>query len=181
LISSKYEKSAVIGTRYPTKNNYNLSEHIAEKLSSYDHIIVSGLAKGCDTAGHYGAIKSKGKTIACLPSGLDNIYPSENTKLAQDIINCNGLLLSEYFPYEKAKPYKFAERDRIQALLSNQLFIAECKKDSGTMITVEYAIKYNKQIFCRIPISGKNTGCKYLLEKDIAKPLTNYKNHCIID
>jgi DNA processing protein len=180
LISSKCEKSAVIGTRYPKKSNYNLSEHIAAKLSSYNHIIVSGLAKGCDTAGHYGALKNKGKTIACFPSGLDNIYPPENTKLAQEIINCNGLLLSEYFPYEKAKSYKFAERDRIQALLSDQLFITECKKDSGTMITVDYAIKYNKQIFCNNLSSGNNSGCKYLLEKNIARPLTNYNNYCII-
>lgn len=139
---------AVVGTREPTSYGYERGKKIGEIISSEKMTVASGLAKGCDTAGHLGALKGYGLTAAVLAHGLDTIYPKENKGLAEDILSSNGLLLSEYFVGQKSLTNYFVERDRIQAGISNCVFIVETDVRGGTMHTVKYCIEYNRILAC---------------------------------
>ncbi|NTW72605.1 MAG: DNA-processing protein DprA [Eubacteriaceae bacterium] len=136
----------VIGTRRPTIEG-------RERALSYSRVIcengigvVSGLAAGCDTYAHTGALKTQGITLAVLPCGINNIYPESNQALAKQIIENSGILLSEYPPEEKAENYKFIARDRLQAALSKKMVVIETDVVGGTMHTVNFAMAHNKPI-----------------------------------
>jgi len=109
---------------------------------------VSGLAKGCDTAGHVGALRAHGITTAVLAHGLDSIYPKENRSLAENILSNDGLLISEYLVGQKPIGSFFVERDRIQAGLSDCVFVVETGIKGGTMHTVKYCLEYERILAC---------------------------------
>lgn len=163
---------AIIGSRNTDDVYFNKGLNLSRSVSN-DFVIVSGLALGSDTAAHKGALLNNGKTIAILANGLNSIYPKENTLLAEDIIKKNGLLLSEYAPFSKTRPYYFALRDRLQAALSEAVIVIETGIKSGTMITVDYAIKYNKKIYTfNLIKNGKkynDDGNTFLLESGKAE------------
>ena len=142
--------TAVIGSRNANRVIIKLTEEYSSYLSSNNITIVSGLAKGCDTAGHQGALKAKGKTIAVLPCGLDNlsITPKKNLSLAQEILSGGGCLVSEYPVHFKATNYTFVERDRIQSGLSQSVLIMQTTQEGGTMHTYKYAKDQNRIIAC---------------------------------
>ncbi len=142
------EKAAIIGTRYPTTRGKNYAYSIAKYLTEMSYTIVSGLAIGCDTYGHLGAVENNGATIATLPSDLMNVYPKENAKLSEEIIGKSGCLISEYPIGNKLSDYQFIERDRLQAALSKVVIVIETGINSGTMHTVKYTRKYNKRLAC---------------------------------
>jgi len=150
---------AVIGTRSPTPHGYEYGLRVSQKLAEQSIAIVSGLAKGCDTAGHTGCINGKGDTIAVIAQGIlmDKIYPKENRILAKEIVEKNGLILSEYTIDQKANRNFFVERDRIQAGLSDFLFVVETGVSGGSMHTVKYALE------SRIPVIVYNHPEKYRL------------------
>ena len=135
----KLDSVAFIGSRNTDSIYYDLGIQYAKKLAK-KYIIVSGLARGSDTAGHEGALLS-GKTVAVLANGLDKVYPKENKDLANKIYVNGGALISEYPPYSMTKPYFFAQRDRLQAALSKAIVVLETGIKSGTMITIDYAKK----------------------------------------
>ncbi|WP_146217413.1 DNA-processing protein DprA [Chitinophaga sp. S165] len=139
---------AVIGTRDPSEYGMRLGERLAEVLADRNFNIVSGLAVGCDTAGHKGAIKGGGSTTAVLAHGLDYIYPKENQELAQEILDKDGVWISEYFVKTKAHPNFFVERDRIQAGLSHSVIVVETGIKGGTMHTVKYCEEFNRRLVC---------------------------------
>lgn len=139
---------AVIGTREPTEYGYKVGLRIGEIFAENGFNVISGLAKGCDTAGHVGALNAKGTTSAVLAHGLDHIYPKENKELAQTILDEGGVLLSEYFVETKAWPNNFVERDRIQAGLSQSVFVVETDITGGTMHTVKYCQEYRRRLAC---------------------------------
>lgn len=141
---------AVIGSRNANSNIIELSKEYASYLVSNNKTIVSGLAKGCDTSGHLGALEAKGKTIAVLPCGLDDtsITPKENLALADEILSAGGCLVSEYPIHFKATKYTFVERDRIQSGLSESVLIMQTTQDGGTMHTYKYAKDQNRIIAC---------------------------------
>lgn len=168
---------AIIGTRTPTTYGYKIGERLGKVLAEQGFNIVSGLAKGCDTSGHIGALNGKGTTTAILAHGLDYIYPKENKELANRIIENNGLLVSEYFV--GAKPFRtsFVERDRIQAGLSKAIVVVETDIKGGTMHTVNYGIDY-KKVVCAYnhPIqyqSDKSRGNQFLINNKNVIPLTD--------
>jgi DNA processing protein len=142
--------TAVIGSRNTNPEIMKLTEDYSYYLASNNKTIVSGLAKGCDTAGHKGALKAKGKTIAVLPCGLDDlsIAPKENLALALEILSGKGCLVSEYPIHHKATKYTFVERDRIQSGLSQSVLIMQTTQDGGTMHTYKYAKDQNRIIAC---------------------------------
>jgi DNA processing protein len=141
----KMDSVAIIGSRETDKDYFNRGIEISKNLAG-KYVIVSGLAIGSDTAAHEGALLANGKTIAILANGLNTIYPKENTELANLIIQKDGLLLSEYPPFSATKPYYFAKRDRLQAILSKAVIVIESGVKSGTMITVNHAKSYGKRI-----------------------------------
>lgn len=146
IISNK--SVAIVGTRFPTQSSEIITRKLAELFSDKKYIIVSGLAHGIDYNAHIYTLKHYNKTLAVLPSGVSNIYPSDHKHLCDDILYNDGCILSEYFPFEL--PYKnhFIERDRLQSALSLGVIVVECSTRSGTMHTVNFAKKQNKIICC---------------------------------
>lgn len=152
LLNNIDENVAVIGVLTPTKEIVEREHNVVKNLIEKEFNIVSGLAKGCDTVAHIESIKNNAKTIAFLPSILDNIYPKENIGLANTIIENGGLIISEYVnepknKYETVK--RFIERDRLQALYSKAVvLIASFRKDegdSGSRHAFEKAKEYGKK------------------------------------
>lgn len=139
---------AVVGTREPTSYGEERGERIGEIIAAEKMTVVSGLAKGCDTAGHLGALKTHGLTAAVMAHGLDTVYPKENRGMADDILASNGLLISEYFVGQKPIGNYFIERDRIQAGLSACVFVVETDIKGGTMHTVKYCLEYKRILAC---------------------------------
>ena len=130
--------------------------------------VLNGLAIGCDAKALEGAVAAKGKAVAVMPGGLDEIYPKSNQKLAEQIVAQGGCLISEYPSGTKPQRYMFVQRDRIQAMLSNKVLIVDANKDGGTMHTAEYAVKYERPLGCFMETGGKESPCpstfKYLLK-----------------
>lgn len=139
---------AVVGSRRATKYGELAVQKIISGLVNQPIIIASGLAYGIDAITHRAALTNSLPTIAVLGSGLasDYIYPRENFQLAQDILNSNGLLVSEYPPNTEARQHQFIARNRIIAGLSVVVIIAEAASKSGALITADFAIDYNRTV-----------------------------------
>lgn len=139
---------AVVGTREPIMLSINHARMVVSSLVKNNVIVVSGLALGCDSIAHQETIENHGKTIAVLAHGLDMIYPSQNIRLAEDIIDSGGCLISEYLPGVQPTKYQFIERDRIQSGLSSGVIVIECQESSGTMHTARAAKEQSKFLAC---------------------------------
>jgi len=160
---------AVVGTRLCSAYGKNAAFEIVSALSRAGLTIVSGLAPGIDTASHKATIEQKGRTIAVLGTGLDekNIYPRDNIKLAEKIIEAGGCLLSEYPPGARGSKFTFPQRNRIISGLSLGTLVIEAKQKSGALITADYAKKQKRAVFALPgPIHSPNSrGCHYLIKK----------------
>ena len=139
---------AVVGTRKPTLWGSQRGQEIAEKLALKGVNIVSGLAIGCDTVAHQGALRAKGLTTAVLAHGLNYVYPRSNSNLAQEIVDNDGLLISEYFVNEPLNNAYYVPRNRIQAGLSSSVFIIESALKGGTMHTANKCVQYSRVLAC---------------------------------
>lgn len=140
------KRVAVIGSRKPQKKGRDFAFWIGKQLAKEKWTVVSGLAFGCDTAAHQGCLSENGQTISILPSGLLNIYPEENRYLAEEILEKNGCLLSEYSLETRPKAFHFIERDRLQAGISDFLVVSTFSPTGGTLHTLKYAHSYGKKI-----------------------------------
>lgn len=166
----KDDTVAVIGTRKPSEYGASACRKIVGKIN--ESVVVSGLALGTDRIAHEAAIISDLKTIAVLPSGLGNITPTSNKQLAEQITNGNGCLLTEYDIDEKAAKYTFLRRDSLVAAISDVVVVIECGEKSGTMHTVDAALKMKKTIACYYTDRGGDySGNKKLLDRGSAKRL----------
>lgn len=137
---------AIIGTRTPKEDSRKKAYKIAQIAGRLGYTIISGLALGCDTAAHQGALSVNAKTVAVLPSGFDQIYPYENKLLANDIIQKGGCLITEYKSDIKINEARFVERDRIQSGLSHGVILIEASLEGGTKYTIDFAINDMKKI-----------------------------------
>jgi len=140
--------AAVIGTREPSPFGLKAGRRVSGILGRNGFTIISGLAIGCDTAGHQGALDVSAPTVAVLASGVNIIYPKENKYLADQILDTGGALFSEYEPNFTAQRSSFVERDRLQSGLSDGLIVVETDIKGGTMHTVGFAKKMNIPIGC---------------------------------
>lgn len=140
---------AVIGTREPTPTGVKAGKYFSGKLAESGFNIVSGLAIGCDTSGHEGALDAGGVTTAFLATSLswDDIYPQENLDLAKRIVKNGGLLLSEYAIGQHASKYNFVERDRLQAGLSYATIVVQTGINGGTMHAVNSTLRAHKPLY----------------------------------
>lgn len=140
---------AIIGTREPTANGEKAGIHFAGEFAKRGYNIISGLAIGCDTAGHKGALSVGGTTTAILANGLDwqSIYPKENLELAKQIVTNGGLLLSEYVIGQTCGRYGLVARDRLQAGLSLATVVVQSSIKGGTMHAVNATLASNKPLF----------------------------------
>ena len=164
---------SIIGCREASNYGINTAKEFAYNISKQDVNIVSGLAKGIDSAAHLGAIKAKQKTVAVLGNGLDTIYPKENFKLAQDILNSNGAIISEYPLGTAPRKEHFPARNRIISGISNGTLVIEAREKSGTLITVDFALEQGRDVFV-VPgnIDSQNSTGTNRLIKQGAKLVT---------
>jgi DNA processing protein len=143
---NNHDGIAIIGTREPTKEGKISGEFFGEYFGKKGYNVVSGLAKGCDTAAHLGCLKGGGMTTAIVAHGLHMVYPKENEKLAESIIDSGGVLLSEYFIGEGALADYFVERDRLQAGLSKATIVIQTDIQGSTMYAVNATLNSNKSL-----------------------------------
>jgi DNA processing protein len=161
---------AVIGTRHPTPYGIGMAERLACDLAARGLVIFSGMARGVDAAGHRGAIKAKGATVAVFGTGVDVIYPRENKRIADGILETGGALVSE-FPLETfAAPQNFPIRNRIISGLALGVLVVEAGEYSGTRITARCALEQSREIFA-VPgnVTSRNSWGPNTLIKQGAK------------
>lgn len=135
---------AIIGTRHPTKEGEEAGMYYAKYFAEKGFNIVSGLALGCDTIAHKGALSVNGTTTAILAHGLQMISPKRNEFIAKEILEKGGLLLSEYLFGVPAYNTSFVERDRLQAGLAIATIVIQTGIKGGTMHAVRTTINNNK-------------------------------------
>lgn len=140
---------AVIGTREATPEGIAGGTYLAGEFAKRGFNIVSGLAIGCDTCGHKGALKVSGKTTAILANGLDHksIYPPENQDLAEEIVENGGLLISEYRIGTPVNRYNLVARDRLQSGLSLATLVVQTGEHGGTMHAATATLKAGKPLY----------------------------------
>jgi len=170
----------VVGTRRPTPYGLAVAERLAADLARVGLTIVSGMARGIDTAGHRGALAAGGETVAVLGCGVDVVYPSENRRLAAEIV-AKGLLLSEFPMGSVAFPQNFPIRNRIISGLSNGILVVEGAQYSGSSITAKLAMDQGREVFA-VPgnITSKASWGPNLLIKQGAKLVQDW-NDVVVD
>lgn len=165
----KEKAIAIVGSRKATEYGKKVAFQISQELTKENINIVSGLAIGIDTYAHLGAIsiQNQAGTIAVLGSGIDVIYPKENTELARKIIQTGGCIVSEYPLGTKPNKINFPQRNRIISGLSDGVVVVEASEKSGSLITAEFGIEQGKEIFA---VPG-----------NIDNPLSKGTNQLIVD
>ncbi len=141
------KKISIIGSRNCSEYGKIVTQKLSYMLAKKDYTIVSGMAKGIDSYAHKGALTAKGNTIAILGSGVNYVYPEENKRLYNKILEQNGLILSEYGLDTKPIPEYFPARNRLISGISDKILITEASKKSGTMITANFAIEQGKTVY----------------------------------
>ena len=166
----------IVGCREATSYGMNVAQEFAYNLSKSGFNIVSGLARGIDSYAHLGAIRAQGRTTAILGNGIDTIYPKENIRLAQSILDSNGTIISEYPLGAKPEKSNFPMRNRIISGLSNGVLVVEAKDKSGTLITIDFALEQGRDVFA-IPgnINSKNSLGTNNIIKQGAKLVTSWE------
>lgn len=138
---------AIVGSRNCSEYGIKMAKKITEELIAHKIVVVSGLANGIDTVAHKTCVEHKKENIAVLGSGFNKIYPKENTDLFKEILEENGLILSEYSPEEQVQKKNFPKRNRIISALADAVLIVEGAYRSGTSITAKYAVLQGKKLF----------------------------------
>ena len=148
VASLKQPGLAVIGTRNISPFAQKVGQRIGEIVAGRGLTVISGLAIGCDTAGHVGCLNAGGVTIAFVATPLDQTYPKENTLLAEEIVEKNGCIVSEYPVGTPGNPYFFIQRDRLQCGLANGVIVVETGLKGGTWHAVNGCLKLGKPLGC---------------------------------
>ena len=161
---------AVVGTRHPTPYGIGMAERLSCDLAARGLVIFSGMARGVDAAGHRGALKGKGATVAVFGTGVDVIYPRENKKIAEGILESGGALISEFPLQTFAAPQNFPIRNRIISGLSLGVLVVEAGEYSGTRITARCALEQSRELFA-VPgnVTSRNSWGPNTLIKQGAK------------
>ncbi|HNY92128.1 MAG TPA: DNA-processing protein DprA [bacterium] len=157
---------AVVGTRVPSEYGQIVARKLTRELVQRGLVIVSGLARGIDTIAHHEAVTQGGRTVAVLGSGLDQIYPGENRRLAR-MITEHGALISEYLLGTQPDAPHFPRRNRIIAGLAAATLVVEAGEGSGALITADDALEYNREVMA-VPGNITNPrayGCNHLIQQ----------------
>ena len=163
LLTKPRKNLSIIGSRSPKEDDASMVDNIVGGLNP-DINVVSGLAAGTDALAHEAAFKFNHKTIAVLGSGIDYCYPLININIYKKIKE-EGLLISEYPGCTPPNQYQFPARNRIIAMLSKAVLIICGKRHSGTFITAEYGLIYNKYVCCVPSRDFKDSVCNLLIKE----------------
>lgn len=139
---------AVIGTRNASPYAKKIGQRIGGFVAEHGFTVISGLAAGCDTSGHVGCLDAGGSTIAFVATPLDQTYPEENTGLAEEIVERNGCIVSEYPVGTPGNPYYFIQRDRLQCGLAESVIVVETGLKGGTWHAINGCLKQKKPLGC---------------------------------
>jgi DNA processing protein len=170
---------AVVGTRHPTLAGVEAAEAIAAGLAQGGFVVVSGFARGIDTAAHRAALKAGGKTIAVLGCGIDVDYPSQNRRLRAELIE-SGTFISEYPVGTQPAPWHFPLRNRIVAGLCEGIVVVEGGMQSGALVTARLALDANRSVYA-VPGSLRNRmamGPNHLIKTGQATLVTTFADIC---
>jgi len=169
---------AVIGLLNPDNDTEIIEKEVVAELVKNGATILSGLALGCDSIAHRQTLRLNGKTVAILPSPLNNILPATNIDLANEIVKNNGLLITEYYKNVNSKMElggRYQERDRLQALFSNSIVLSasyaknDQGNDSGSRLAMEYALNYCIPRFVIYNPASDINNPKYDLNRQLIK------------
>jgi DNA processing protein len=138
---------AIVGTRQPTPYGTGMAEILARDLATRRMVILSGMARGIDTAAHRGALAANGKTVAVWGTGVDVIYPKENKSLAENILSSGGAIISEYQLGTFPAPQNFPKRNRILSGMSVGVLVVEAGENSGTRVTARCALEQDRDVY----------------------------------
>lgn len=177
LLDKRLNRIALVGARRCSLYGRNVARMLGKELGKYSTIIVSGGARGIDTHGHEGLLASQGYGIVVMGCGLDIVYPRENTKLFDRILQNNGLLVSEYPPGTPPSAKHFPARNRIISGLSRGVIVVEAKASSGSLITADMAVSEGRDVFvvpCNL-LDHTADGNKFLMRNG-AFVLTGYED-----
>jgi DNA processing protein len=160
---------AVVGSRRPSGGGRRLAFDIGSGLAARGAIVVSGLARGVDTAAHEGALDADGVTIAVLGSAVDRVHPRRNAPLAQRIAT-TGAILSEYWPGTAPAPWRFPARNRIVSGLADAVVVVEAAERSGALITADFALEQGIPVLAvpGAPGAEMSAGCNALIRSGAA-------------
>ncbi len=176
----------VVGSRMASGYGASIAKKISAELSGYNICVISGMARGIDTAAHQGALWAGGRTIAVFGCGLDIVYPPENRKLMERIIE-KGAVISEYPPGVQPAPHHFPIRNRIVSGMSIGILVVEAGEKSGSLITAQLALEQGRDVYALpgnvISINSKGTnkliqdGAKLVTSvQDIVEEILWYRN-----
>lgn len=151
LASEPTRSVAVIGTREPTKHGVLIAQRIAQYLAEHEWSVVSGLAKGCDAIAHQAALDHGGHTVAVLAHGLHTVAPKTNARLAEEILNGGGALISEYRFGIEPRPEFFVKRDRTQAGLGQGVVMIQSDHKGGSLHASRASLDYDRWLAVPYP------------------------------
>ena len=166
ILPSDNNAIAIVGTRRASYYGMEQCEKLSYDLAIRGITIISGMARGIDSAAHRGALKAKGRTIAVLGSGHNHIYPPENKKLYGEIVK-NGAVVSEYEPDIPPFRTNFPKRNRIISGMSKGVVIIEAPRKSGALITADFALEQGRDVFA-LPgniSSARSSGTNALIKE----------------
>jgi len=168
---------AVVGTRHPTPYGAGMAEMLSRDLAHRGLIVLSGMARGVDTAAHKGALAAKRPTIAVWGTGVDVIYPKENKSLAEQIVATGGTIVSELPLGVYPAPQNFPKRNRILSGMSIGVLVVEAAEYSGTRVTARCAIEQNRDVYA-VPgnVTTKNAWGPNTLIKQGAKLVATWED-----
>jgi DNA processing protein len=168
---------AIVGTRHPTPYGTGMAEVLARDLASHRLVVLSGMARGIDTAAHRGALAASGSTVAVWGTGVDVIYPKENKSLAENILVAGGAILSEYRLGTFPAPQNFPKRNRILSGMSIGVLVVEAGENSGTRVTARCALEQDRDVYA-VPgnVTTKNAWGPNTLIKQGAKLVATWED-----
>lgn len=168
LVENTEKAIACVGSRKPTRFSLNAINYLIPQWVHENITIISGLALGVDRLSHIATLANSGHTIAVLAHGLDRVQPKKNEKLASQILETGGTIVSEYPVGTEAEKFHFINRNRIIVGMSQGVVVFECALNSGTMHSVEFAQEQRRPIFCPAvgnTIEEEQSGLEYLINK----------------
>ncbi len=168
---------AIVGTRKLSPYGQQVTEMLSSGLARAGVTIISGNALGVDVFAQKCALEAGGKVIAVVPSGLDNVYPATNRRVADAIVSSGGAILSEYEAGHKPMRHEFLDRNRIIAALSDAVIIPEAAEQSGSLNTASHALKMQIPVYAVPgPITSQLSGGTNALLKNEARVITEVED-----